>query len=217
MSPIRIVIGDDHQLVREGIRQVLSGTDEFEVVGEAGSGAALLRLVDAVKPDLALLDISMPELSGIEVAGVLHRDHPSVRMLMLSVHDHPQYVVESVRAGAHGYLRKDTDPAQLRGAIRAIARGESYFGPEAAKHLSAVLRNDGETTSAARRLGLLTRRERQVLEGIASGATNKEIAAQLGLSHRTVESYRESLMRKLEIYTVAGLTRFAIDAAGSNP
>ena len=213
---IRIVIADDHHLVREGIRQVLQAGEEFEVVGQASNGAEALRLAESLRPDVLVLDVSMPDRSGIEVTAALRDRGSPVKVLVLSVHDHPQYVVEAVRAGARGYLRKDTEPAELRRAIRAVAGGESFFSPSVARHLSAAIQGD-TTKSAADRLAGLTPRERDVLRGIAEGSTNKEIAAGLGLSSRTVESYRESLMRKLGIYTVAELTRLALEAERKNP
>jgi len=217
MTATRIVIADDHHLVREGIRQVLMAGDEFEVVGEAGDGAEALRLAESLTPDVLVLDVSMPGQSGIEVTSALRDRASPVRVLVLSVHDHPQYVIAAVRAGARGYLRKDTEPAELRRAIRAVARGEAFFSPSVAHHLSAAIQGGDEQETAARRLAALTPREREVLQGIAEGRTNKEIAQALGLSSRTVESYRESLMRKLGIYTVAELTRLALEAERRDP
>lgn len=217
MTPIRVLIADDHQLVRQGIHQVLSETAEFEIVGEAGDGHEALKLAQTLAPDVTVLDVSMPGLSGIEVAAELRKRNPEARVLMLSVYDHPQYVVEAVRVGAQGYLRKDTDPGELRAAVRALAHGESFFSPVVARHLSAAVRGEVAPPEPSRQVDILTRRERQVLEGIARGSTNKEIAAHLGLSSRTVESYRESLMRKLGIYTVAGLTRLALEAGLLGP
>ena len=217
MSPIRVLIADDHHLVRQGIHQVLSETPGFEIVGEAADGLEALRLAQSLAPDVTVLDVSMPGLSGIEVAVELRKQQPDARILMLSVYDHQQYVVEAVRVGAQGYLRKDTDPAELRTAIRALARGESYFSPAVARHLSAAVRGEAGPPEPSRQVDILTRRERQVLQGIARGSTNKEIASELGLSSRTVESYRESLMRKLGIYTVAGLTRLALEAGLLEP
>ncbi|MBS1240881.1 MAG: NarL family two-component response regulator [Gemmatimonadetes bacterium] len=208
-APIRILVVDDHALVREGIRQALT-VPGFQVVGEAGSGPEALERAIALAPDVVVLDISLPGENGIKTAGRIRVEMPAVRILMLSVHDHPEYVMESVKAGAHGYLRKDTLPEDLRAAIRSIHEGDTCFGN--------VLSDEVETvtpilqTNATQRLELLTRRERDVLIGVAGGKTNKEIAGALGLSPRTVESYRESLIRKLGIPSVAGLTRFAIDA-----
>jgi DNA-binding NarL/FixJ family response regulator len=216
MSAIRIVIADDHHLVREGIRQVLQAGEEFEVVGQASNGAEALGLAESLAPDVLVLDVSMPGQSGLEVTAALRDRASPVKVLVLSVHDHPQYVIEAVRAGARGYLRKDTEPAELRRAIRAVARGEAFFSPSVARHLSAAIQGD-TAQGAADRLAALTPREREVLRGIADGRTNKEIAAALGLSSRTVESYRESLMRKLGLYTVAELTRLALETERKDP
>lgn len=204
---IRVLIVDDHPLVREGLRQVLAGP-EFEVVGEAGNGADAVTAVQAAAPHVVILDINLPGDNGIVVAGKLRARHPDVRILMLSVHDHHEYVLESARAGAHGYLRKDSLPEALREAIRTVRGGRTAFAPTQSSVDPVV----PTVTAAGQRLENLTRRERDVLIGVASGQLNKEIAASLGLSVRTIESYRESLMRKLGIPNAAGLTRFAIEA-----
>jgi DNA-binding NarL/FixJ family response regulator len=209
-GPIRVLVADDHMIVRSGIRHVLESESGFEVVGEAGSGGEALALTSELKPDVVVLDISMPDQSGLEVAARIREDLGSARVLILSMHNNAEYVLESVRAGAHGYLLKDTAATDLREAIRAVCRGESYFSPPVATRLSAAVR--GELGNRPEGLELLTGRERDVLLGVARGLTNKEIAAELGISHRTVESHRESLMRKLQIRTVAELTRFAIGA-----
>lgn len=209
---IRIMLVDDHALVREGVRHVLTSTPGFEVVAEAGDGETALALAPEAAPDLVVLDLSMPGGTGLDVATRLRAELPEVRILILSVHDHPEYVLGAVRAGAQGYLRKDTSPAELREAIRAVARGESYFSPNVARHLTAAVRGESDRGTPVERLVKLAPREREVLGGIAAGETSREIAARLGLSPRTVETYRENLMRKLEIRTVAGLTRFALDA-----
>lgn len=208
-APIRILIVDDHVLVREGIRMALS-VPGFKVVGEAGSGPEALERALALTPDVIVLDISLPGENGIKTAARVRAELPDIRILMLSVHDHPEYVLESVKAGAHGYLRKDTLPEDLRDAIRTIHEGKTCFEQALSGEVETV--TPVLQTNAAQRLELLTRRERDVLVGIVTGKTNKEIAADLGLSPRTVESYRESLIRKLGIPSVAGLTRFAIDA-----
>ena len=207
----RVMLVDDHTLVREGIRHILQGTPGFEVIAEAGDGETALRLAQSTRPDLVVLDLSLPGLSGLEVTTRIRESLPEIRVLILSVHDHQEYVLGAVRAGAQGYLRKDTSPAELREALQAVARGESYFSPPVARHLSAAVRGEPSTADAGSRLDRLTPREREVLAGIAGGETSRTIAARLGLSPRTVESYRESLARKLDIKTVAGLTRFAIE------
>jgi DNA-binding NarL/FixJ family response regulator len=210
-QPIRVLVADDHAIVRTGIRHVLESEPGFEVVGEASTGAEALALAASHHPDVAVLDISMPGQSGLQVAAELRTRSPETRVLILSMHDNTEYVMESLRAGAHGYLLKDSAAMELRGAIRAVQRGESFFSPAIAGRLSAVVRGD-PAESSARSLAQLTARERQVLVGVAQGHTNREIALQLGISHRTVESHRENLMKKLGVRTVAGLTRLALEA-----
>ena len=208
--PIRVLVADDHAIVRTGIRHVLDGEPGFEVVGEASNGAEALALALELRPDVAVLDISMPGVSGLHAAAELRRRAPATKVLILSMHDNTEYVLESLRAGVHGYLLKDSAAAELGDAIRAVCRGESFFSPPVAGQLGAVVRGElAEAQPGA--LAQLTGRERQVLIGVARGQTNKEIAHELGISHRTVESHRESLMRKLEVYTVAGLTKIALE------
>jgi DNA-binding NarL/FixJ family response regulator len=208
---IRVLVADDHAVVREGIRHVLAPSHGFDIAGEAASGRAAVELAGTVEPDVIVLDVSMPDGTGLEVIGDVRRAAPQARVLILSVHDESEYVLEAVRAGAHGYLRKDSSPAELRDAVRAVDRGESFFSPAMAARLSDALRVESDRTSRTSKLALLTGRERDVLEGIANGETNKEIASRYGISPRTVETHRESLMRKLEIHNVAGLTRLAVE------
>ena len=211
MSPplIRVLVADDHAIVRTGIRHVLETEPGFSVVGEASNGAEALALALELTPDVAVLDISMPGGSGLQTAAELRRRSPDTRILILSMYDNAEYVLESLRAGVHGYLLKDSAAAELGQAIRAVCRGESFFSPPVARHLGAAVR--GELGADQGALAGLTSRERQVLIGVADGRTNKEIAQELGISHRTVESHRESLMRKLDVYTVAGLTKIALE------
>jgi DNA-binding NarL/FixJ family response regulator len=207
---IRVLVVDDHMIVRTGIRHVLESEPGFEVVGEAGDATEALSLTAELRPDVVVLDISMPDVSGLDLAAQLRSTGGSTRVLILSMHNNAEYVLESVRAGAHGYLLKDTAATELRTAIRAVCQGESYFSPPVASRLSAAVRGEHDPRAAG--LAHLTGREREVLHGIAQGRTNKEIATELGISHRTVETHRESLMRKLQIRTVAELTRFALSA-----
>ncbi|MEO7138352.1 MAG: response regulator transcription factor [Gemmatimonadales bacterium] len=208
--PIRVLVADDHMIVRTGIRHVLESEAGFDVVGEAATGAEALALNAELRPDVVVLDISMPGESGLQLAARLRDSSPEPRILILSMHDNAEYVLESVRAGAHGYLLKDAAATELRNAVRTVCSGESYFSPPIASRLREALRGEHETHAGT--LSQLTAREREVLLGVAQGRTNKEIAAELGISHRTVETHRESLMRKLQIRTVAELTRFALGA-----
>jgi DNA-binding NarL/FixJ family response regulator len=210
-ATIRILIADDHAVVREGIRHVLTSEPDFDVVGEAADGLQAVALAVSLKPDVVVLDISMPNLSGLEATERIRRAVPDACLLMLSIHDHEEYVLRSVKAGAHGYLRKDSSPAELRAAVRALHEGGSAFSGAVARTLSSALRNDSGETDHHARLETLSAREREVLILIARGSTNKEIGTSLGISVRTVESHRESLMRKLGLRGVASLTRFALD------
>lgn len=219
-APIRVLVVDDHAVVREGIRHVLAGEPGFEVVGEAANGEQALALASAQRPDVIVLDVTMPGESGLRVAPKLRAAVPEARVLIMSMHENAEYVREGVRAGASGYLLKDSAAAELRLAVRAVHAGGTYFSTHAALGLSGApmpglvptvapaLPEPEPTTPPA---DGLTARERDVLDGIARGLTNKEIAAELGISHRTVETHRESLMRKLGIRTVAGLTRYVLD------
>jgi two-component system response regulator NreC len=214
---VRVMLVDDHALVREGIRHVLTATAGIEVVAEAGDATEALRLVQESKPDVVVQDLSLPGANGLDLTTQLKAVLPTVKVLILSVHDHQEYVLGAVRAGAQGYLRKDTSPAELRTALLAVARGESYFSPPVARHLTAAVRGESLSEDPPGRLARLTPREREVLAGIAAGETSRAIAGRLGLSPRTVETYRESLARKLDIKTVAALTRFALEAGLVRP
>ena len=214
MTPIRVMVVDDHSVVREGIRHVLADPAVYTVVGEAGSGAEAIASVTAWMPDVVILDVSMPGGSGLHVVAELLERAPAARILMLSVHEDAEYVLESVRAGAHGYLRKDSTPADLRNAVSALHAGESYYSPQVAGALANALRARSAAPAPERAPSaaeVLTARERQILALVADGATNREIGTRLGISTRTVEAHRDSLMRKLGIRTVAGLTRLAIE------
>jgi DNA-binding NarL/FixJ family response regulator len=217
---IRVLVADDHAVVREGIRRVLEREPGFEVVGEAADGSAARAVAAVERPDVAVLDISMPGETGLQAAAKLREVVPECRVLILSMYDDAEYVIESVRAGASGYILKDTAAQELRQAVRAIHRGEAFYSPPVARKLSEAVRGDLARDQQKSAAGLLSAREREVLAGIAQGRTNKEIGVELGISHRTVETHRESLMRKLRIHTVAGLTRFAIETGvvpGSAP
>lgn len=211
-ATIRIVIADDHAVVREGIRSVLESDEALRVVAEAGSGEEAIAAVEEHEPDVIVLDITMPGTSGFDVASTLRNQRPRVGVLILSMHDHPEYVLRAVRAGADGYVLKSAAPTELRRAVRAVARGEQVFGPHVTQQLGAALREEGTRRQSHERLEQLTPREAEVLAAVAAGRTSREIADDLGISHRTVESHRESIMRKLDIRSVAGLTRFAIEA-----
>ena len=207
---IRVAVVDDHAIVRAGLRMVLEGHPDFDVVGEAGTAAAAIALAREQNPDVILVDINLPDESGLKVAEAITAEHPAMRLLMLSVHDDQEFVRESVRIGAHGYVRKDTTPADLRAAIQAVHRGDAYFSPSVARTLAEALR--AQAPAVPEGLERLTERERDVLARIAGGLSNKEIASELGISVRTVESHRDSLMKKTGLRNVAALTRLALES-----
>ena len=206
--PIRIAVIDDHAVVREGIRRVLEGEPGVVVVAEGKNGDDAMAVADRERPDVLVLDVSMPGASWLDVIRALHRQARRTRVLVLSMYDDPEYIIESVRAGARGYILKDSSPAELRRAVRAVHRGETHFPATVTARLGEVSREPEPEPSP---LAVLSPREREVLAGIAQGRTNKEMAAILGISHRTVETHRESLMAKLDIRTVAGLTKLALE------
>ena len=207
-----MLVVDDHAVVREGLRHVLTAAEGFSVVGEAANATEALGLAETVRPDVVLLDLTMPGMSGLEAAAELRRRTSGARILVLSMHEQDEYVLAAVRGGANGYILKDASPAELRAAVRTVRAGGEYFSPAVARRLAAAVRGEITAESPRDRLQRLTPREREVLALVATGNTNREIAAGLGISPRTVESHRESLMKKLALRTVADLTRFALQA-----
>ena len=208
---LRVVIADDHSVVRQGIRGVLEQMEDLEVIGEAGDGAEALAMVSELSPDVVVLDVNMPEKSGLEVTMELREEAHPARVLILSMHDDPEYVLQAVRSGADGYVLKDVSPAELRDAVAAVHEGRDYFTARVTQQLSVALRKEIEEEQLRTRLDSLTNREREVLLLVAQGLTNREIGEQLEISPRTVETHRERVMGKLRIRTVAGLTRFVVE------
>lgn len=209
-AAIRVLLADDHTLMREGVRRILSADGGIEVVAEVGDGHAAVAETLAQRPDVAVLDITMPGGGGLEAARQIRARAPEVRILILSMHLQPEYLLESVRAGAHGYLVKDAAAGELVTAVRAVCGGDSYYSAAVSAQMSDLLRRKLEGEEVTNALERLSPREREVLRHIAEGASNKEIASSLGISVRTVETHRDSLMKKLGIHSVAGLTRFAL-------
>jgi DNA-binding NarL/FixJ family response regulator len=208
---IRVVVADDHGVVRAGLRAVLEATREIRVVGEAEEAEGALALIEAESPHVLLVDVSMPGRSGIEVAAVVRDRFPSTAVLIVSMHDHPSYVLEALRAGAAGYVLKDAEPEELRAAVRLVWAGGQHLPPALAATLGTALAAESLEQQKVSRLQSLTEREIEVLILVTEGRTSREIGDALGISHRTVETHRESVMTKLEIRSVAGLTRFVIE------
>jgi DNA-binding NarL/FixJ family response regulator len=208
VSPIRVLLVDDHKLFRAGIRSLLQTVSGVEIVAEAGDGREGLRLIEAHRPDVVLMDIIMPSLNGLDAAARVARTCPATRVVMLSMNAGEDSVLQTLRAGAAGYLVKTADPAELELAIRAVVRGETFLSSAISQHVVAAClgRLGREQTSLER----LTPRQREVLQLIAEGQTTKEIARVLGISVKTAEAYRGELMKALDIHDIASLTRYAV-------
>lgn len=204
---MRVLLADDHALVRAGIRALLDQTEDIEVVAEAGDGLETIELVKQHQPDLVLLDITMPGATGLEVLERLGKEFPSLKVIILTIHDNPAYAVGAIRAGAHGYLPKKAASDELVRAIRAVMQGETYLSPEISKDALADYKS---TVSDEGRTEELTPRQIDVLRMIAEGYSTKEIARGLNISAKTVETHRALLMQRLNIHDVAGLVRYAI-------
>ena len=206
-SKIKILLVDDHPVVRKGLQSCLANCENFSIVGEAGDGTEAMRKVNALHPDVVLMDLSMPEMDGLAVTEALHKESPQTKVLVLSMHKQRDDVLRVIKAGACGYVLKDAPTVELIAAIQTVHAGETFFSPAVAQ---VVLKELGRGMDELEPLARLSDREREVLVQIAQGRSNKEIAAQLGVSVRTVETHRERTMRKLEIRSVAGLTKFAL-------
>lgn len=205
MKRIRVLLADDHAVVRQGFKMILAAEPDMEIVGEAGNGREAVELVGEARPDVVVMDVAMPELNGIEATRRLATVAPHARVLALSMHKDSVYVREILRAGARGYLLKDSVAADLVAAVRAIASGEGYISPAVS---NAVL--DDYRQNATSPIDRLTSREREVLQMLAEGKTNKEIATVLNLSVYTVDAHRGRIMEKLNLHSINELVRFAV-------
>jgi DNA-binding NarL/FixJ family response regulator len=207
MGPIRILLADENELMRAGLRALLEKFSGFEVVGEARDGSEALRLIEEQRPNVVVMDFKPPEMNALEATIRAANRFPGSRVLMLSMNASQDFVLQSLQAGVAGYLLKNSAPAELEQAIRAVGDGETYLSPAIAKHVvEACLQKGGSGNSLAH----LTPRQREVLQLIAEGHATKAIAKKLGISLRTAESYRAELMQALDIHDIAGLTRYAI-------
>jgi DNA-binding NarL/FixJ family response regulator len=206
---IRLLLVDDHPIVREGIKSALSTRKTISIVGEAASGEEALSKALKLDPDVILMDINMPGMSGLEASRRLRKSIPDAKILALTMHENREYILEMSQLGARGYVFKDSSPSELLRAIEAVHAGEFFFSPRASQYLlKAFLRNEQESTNFSS--VNLSQREKDVLQLIAEGFKTREIAKRLGVTDRTIETYRRRLMTKLNVHSVAGLIKHAI-------
>lgn len=203
-----VVLADDHSLLRDGMRRIIEAADDFDIVAEAADGREAVEQALRLKPDLVVMDIWMPQLSGIDAARQIRQSLPACRILMVSQHGRSDFVETALKEGANGYVLKTAEEEEFLAALRAVRDGKCYLSPDIAQRIVDAFARPGE--ARAMPYSVLTAREREILQLIAEGLSSKEVASQLGISTRTVEAHRNSLMNKLNIHKVAGLVRFAV-------
>lgn len=208
MKKIKIIICDDHRIIRDGIKAMLAKYEHYELIGEAENGEQLFSLLESAYPDVILIDIAMPGKNGIEVFTELKRANPALKFILLTMFEEPEYVIKAVRGGASGYLLKNIESEELDKAIQMVANGGKYFN----EHISKILLDNLHANSEEELIsGKLTERELEILADIVNGLTTKQIAEKLFISHRTVETHRVNMMKKLEVHNVAELVKMAIE------
>jgi DNA-binding NarL/FixJ family response regulator len=207
----RIVIAEDHKILREGLKSMVKGIGDFEVVAEAGDGIDAIRAVEKHKPDLLLLDLSMPRMSGISVIKDLKSRFPEIKILALTIHESEDYILESFHSGLDGYCLKDANYNELLMAINHVLEGKTYLSPGIADKVLVGFLEEKKTLKLATSWDAVTQRERDVLKLVGEGYKNKEIADYLCISVKTVEKHRSNIMRKLDVHTSSGLTAIAIE------
>jgi two-component system response regulator NreC len=210
MTPIRVLLADDHTLIRAGLRMVVVSQPDFTVVGEASDGREAVALAEQLKPDVVVMDIGMPSLNGIEACRQIHDSLPGSQVIMLSMHSDEGYVLRALKAGAKGYMLKDSAEADLASAIRAVTAGKSFFSPAVSKILLEDYMRKLKRTGAEDSFDLLSPREREVLQLVAEGKSSKEVANLLSLSVYTVETHRAKLMQKLNLHNIPELILYAV-------
>jgi two-component system, NarL family, nitrate/nitrite response regulator NarL len=209
METIKVIIADDHSMVREGLRSILAGKENIIVIGEASDGFEVINMAKELSPDIILMDISMPVMNGIEATKILHKELSKVKVIILSMHNNKEYVLQSIKAGAKGYVLKNNSSSELVQSIEIVSNGEAFFS----KEVSQMVLNEFVTKSNKNPLkskGELSSRETEILVLVAKGRNTREIADILSLSQRTVETHREHIMKKLDLHTIADITRYAI-------
>ena len=210
-SSYRIVIAEDHTILREGLRALLSSDPDFEIVGEASDGRDAVRCVENLCPDLVLMDLSMPGMNGLEAIEEIKTRNPEIKILVLTVHKAEEYIAETLRGGADGYVLKDVSHSELVMAIKRVLAGKRYLSSDVSEKVIEGYLEGRESSKTKSVYDTLTQRERQILKLIAEGHKNKEVADYLCISPKTVEKHRANLMRKLNIHSAVGLTAFAME------
>ena len=211
MKGVRIVIAEDHKILREGLRALLSSDDTIQIVAEAQDGIEAIRCVEKHKPDLLLLDLSMPRMGGISVIKDIKSRFPETKILALTIHESEDYILESFRAGANGYCLKDSSHEELMNAIESVLDGKTYLSPGVSGKVLEGYLEDRRTLKTQSSWDMITQREREVLKLVGEGYKNKEIADYLCVSVKTVEKHRSNIMKKLDIHTASALTAYAIE------
>lgn len=210
---IRVIFADDHGIVRDGLRALFKSDPEFVILGEAADGAEAVKLVEKHKPDVAILDISMPNVNGIEATSMIKKSYPATKVLILTIHDNEEYIQEMIVAGADGYVVKNAEKREIFDGVRAVAGGATFFSPSVSKVLlEGIVRRTRNKEPMSLNGGgdKLTKREIEILRLIADGMTSKQIANKLSLSVTTITSHRSNIMKKLGIHETVGLIKYAI-------
>ncbi len=210
MSKVRILIADDHGIVRKGLRLQLEQHEEFEVVGEAADGREACQLADELKPDVVIMDVGMPNLNGIEATAQIVKRQPRLGVVILSMHSDETYLVRALKAGAKGYLLKDSADSDLHRAVQAVSQGKPFFSPAIAKTLLDDYMRQLQQRGLMDSYDLLTEREKEVFQLLAEGKSNKEVATILNLSPYTIETHRNNIMQKLDLHSTVDLVLFAV-------
>jgi two-component system, NarL family, response regulator NreC len=217
MSQIKLLLVDDHEVVRTGLKMLLEGQPDIDIIGEASNGAEAIKFADQYHPEIVVMDITLPDISGIEATRQIKQMHPEIAIVALTIHEDEQYFFEMLQAGASGYVPKRAAPEDLIGAIRAIHAGEIYLYPSLAKALVVDYLGRSRTEPSEASLEMLTSREIEVLELLAEGLSNEEIADRIVISRHTVARHRENLMRKLGLHNRGELVKYAIRQGLINP
>ena len=209
-KPITVYLVDDQAMIRAAFRSLLAENEEFEVLGDSADARKAVDQIERLKPDAAVLDVSMPGLSGIDAIALIRKVHPRIKIVMLTHHEGETFVEQAIKAGAEGYLSKDSDPSELMLALRAVIRGDPYISPKVARGIVSRARGSETGLPQSTRVDQMTSREREVFQLLAIGKSNKEVAYALGISLGTVKKHRENLQRKLDCHSAAELARLAI-------